>query len=518
MKYLLIFFLLFSLSFSQLTRPEKTNYEETSRYEDVMNFLNEVLKNSTDMKMTTLGVSTEGKRLPMIVYGNVPNPSPEAVKKSGKLCVYIQGNIHAGEVEGKEAVLQILREIKNGRHQQWKKHLVILWVPIFNADGNDKISLYNREYQNGPVAGMGTRENGQGLDLNRDHMKLESPEVLSFVKVLNEYDPAVTVDLHTTNGSFHAYQLTYGYALNPNLEPKLDNFSQKIFFPEASKRMLKKKWRTRAYGDYMERTPAGKPGYYFWAHQPRFNHNYVGLRNRLSVLSEAYSYIPFKERIRVTKDFVETLLDLIIEQAESIRKLETQADEISSSIVQQDSLAVRAEIAESNPALKVLLAPPIRVRNPYSNEVMFLMNEDSIHEIVTTEFEKAIAKKKAAVPSAYIIPDSLSDLLGLLDAQGIRYSRTAQTQTMTVQKFQITENKPANYPFQKHTMRTLNGQFETVTAVIPAHSILVPMTQPLSRIVFYLLEPESEDGAAAWNLLDSHYGDGKYFPILKVVQ
>lgn len=516
MKTLLLCLLFFSLSFSQLTRPEKTNFEETSRYEDVMNFVHEVLKNSRDMKMTTLGISTEGKRLPMIVYGDVKDTSPETIRKSGKMVVYIQGNIHAGEVEGKEVVLEILREIKNGKHQNWKKKLVILFVPIFNADGNDKISLYNRMYQNGPIAGMGTRENGQKLDLNRDHMKLESPEVLSFVKMLNEYDPAVTIDLHTTNGSFHAYQLTYGYPLNPNMEPQLDSYVSSVFFPEVEKRMLKKHWRTHVYGDYMERTPAGKPGYYFWAFTPRFNHNYVGLRNRLAILSEAYSYITFKDRIRVTKDFTETLLEYISEQADEIRKIEKHADEVSSSITTQDSLAVRADVVESNPAQKILLAPPIRVRNPYSNETMFLMNEDSIREITTSEFVATSAKKKASIPAAYIIPDSLSELLSLLDAQGIRYSRTEQTQTMNVQRFKITENKQSKYEFQKHKMRTLEGNFESQAMEIPAHAILVSMNQPLSRIIFYLLEPESEDGVVTWNFLDEHFGDGTYYPILKV--
>jgi murein tripeptide amidase MpaA len=232
-KHAFLLLICISISYPQQTRPEKSNYEETSRYQDVMDFIAALKLDGKTMRQSWLGYSAQGKHLPMIVVGDVADAKPETIHKSGKLIVYIQGNIHAGEVEGKEALLELLRDLKTGKHSEWRRNLVLLIVPIFNADGNDMISLYNRPWQHGPIAGMGQRANGQGLDLNRDHMKLESPEVVSFVKMLNEYDPQVTVDLHTTNGSFHGYHITYSFALNPVIDPALDDLTRNVFFPKV---------------------------------------------------------------------------------------------------------------------------------------------------------------------------------------------------------------------------------------------------------------------------------------------
>ncbi len=517
-RYLSFLFILSSIVFGQQTRPERSKYEETSRYQDVMDFIDELKIDGKTMKLSWLGYSTQGKRLPMIVYGDVADVKPETIRKSGKLVVYIQGNIHAGEVEGKEAMLELLRELKEGKHSEWRRRLILLIVPIFNADGNDVISLYNRPWQHGPIAGMGQRANAQGLDLNRDHMKLETPEVLSFVKMMNEYDPHVTLDLHTTNGSFHGYHIMYSFALNPVIDSTLDNFTRNVFFPKVEQKMESQKWRIHRYGDYLEKTPAGKPGFYFWAAVPRFNSNYVGLRNRLAILSEAYSYISFKQRIAATKALVINILDVANGNSIAIKEAIQQADETAKNIGQFDSLAVRAEVVESDSAQEILLAAVKEERNPYSNEVMYLMNEDSLKKIVTAEFYRTRATKKAKVPVRYVIPDSLKEVIALVRKHGIKIDTVKESKRINVQRFVIKDNKQAAQQFQKHSMRTLEGAFETVEQTIPAGSFVVEMNQPLSRVAFYLLEPESEDGAVAWNVVDKYFGDGKYYPILKVVK
>lgn len=511
-------FLFFSLTFSQQTRPERTNYEETSRYQDVMEFIDALMMDGSTMKLSWLGYSTQGKRLPMIVYGDVADADPETIRRSGKVVVYIQGNIHAGEVEGKEAMLELLRELDAGKHSEWRRRLILLIVPIFNADGNDMISLYNRPWQHGPVAGMGQRANAQNLDLNRDHMKLETPEVVSFVKMLNEYDPHITVDLHTTNGSFHGYHITYSFPLNPVIESGLDDFTRNFFFPKVEEKVKGMKFRTYRYGDYLEKTPAGKPGFYFWATEPRFNSNYVGFRNRLGILSEAYSYISFRQRIAATKALVISILDVANANTKALKDALAKADAEARNITAADSLAVRAEVVESDPAKNILLAAVKEERNPYTGEIMYLMNEDSLRTITTAEFYGTRAVRKAKVPAEYIIPDSLSDVIALLNMHGITLERMKETMTVSVQRFTILQNKQAEREFQSHKMRLLEGKFETVRMSFPAGSYRVKMDQQLSRLAFFLLEPESEDGAAAWNVVDKYLGDGKFYPIYKVTQ
>ncbi|MEW6060434.1 MAG: M14 family metallopeptidase [Bacteroidota bacterium] len=502
---------------AQLTRPERSNYEETSRYQDVMDFISALKSDGATLKLSWLGYSASGKHLPMLFYGDIPDTKPETVRKSGKVVVYIQANIHGGEVEGKEAMLELLRELSEGKHNQWRRRLIVMIVPIFNADGNDNISLYNRPFQHGPIAGMGQRANAQGLDLNRDHMKLETPEVRAFVKMLNAYDPHIVVDLHTTNGSFHGYHLTYSYALNPAIDTALDNFMRNGFMPAVEQNMRKQKWRVYRYGDYLESTPAGKPGYFYWAREGRYNTNYVGLRNRLAILSEAYSYIPFQQRIAATKAFVTVILDVANGNSQAIKTATRQADESAKYLQQFDSLSVTSETVESDSAQEILLAAVNEERNPYSGHMMYLMNEDSLRTIVTSEFYAVRAVKKAKIPAEYYVPDSLKNVLALLADHGVRYDTVKQEVQKSVQRFAISTIHEAEREFQKHRMKRYEGVYETVVLNIPAGTIRVPTNQRLSRLAFALLEPESEDGVVAWNVIDQYIGNGKFYPITKLV-
>src|SRR5204863_8404209 len=140
---------------------------------------------------------TDVRSMSMSVVGTgLKDASPAALKASWKLRVHVQGNVHAGEVEGKESALVLLRELAMGQHADWLQSMVFLITPDYNADGNEKFALTNRQRQNGPINGMGTRANAQNLNINRDYMKLDTPEARAFVKLMNEYDPHISYDLH----------------------------------------------------------------------------------------------------------------------------------------------------------------------------------------------------------------------------------------------------------------------------------------------------------------------------------
>ncbi len=240
------------------TVPEKTDYRETSRYADVMAFLRTLEQRARTIHVTSFGVTNEKRDLPLVVVG-APSASPQAVRGTGKLRVYIQGNIHAGEVEGKESAQMLLRELALGQHGDWLQSMVLLVAPIYNADGNERIALDNRGPQYGPMGGQGQRPNAQGLDLNRDHMKLDSPEARAVVKVMNDYDPHVSIDLHTTNGSLHAYLLTYAPPLNPVTDPAITMLLRLEWLPRVTATIRAKYgWDYYYYGNLQgtNRVPA----------------------------------------------------------------------------------------------------------------------------------------------------------------------------------------------------------------------------------------------------------------------
>ncbi len=232
------------------TKPEATNFQETSRYQEVVDFMNAVAKAAPKkVLLTTFGETNEKRSLPLAVIG-ASAATPEAVRQTGKIRVYIQGNIHGGEVEGKESAQMLIREFAQGKHEDWLKTMVFLIAPIYNADGNERFALNNRGPQHGPMGGQGQRPNAQGLDLNRDHMKLDSPEGRAVVKLMNDYDPHVSMDLHTTNGTRHAYHLTYAPPLNQATDPAIISLIRQEWLPWVTKTIhTKYNWDFYYYGN-----------------------------------------------------------------------------------------------------------------------------------------------------------------------------------------------------------------------------------------------------------------------------
>ena len=258
----------------------------------------------------SFGTTEEGRAMPLVTLSN-PAVARPADKPAGRPVVFLLANIHGGEVEGKEAVQVLMRRLTGGDLRPLLDRMVIVIAPNYNADGNEAIDVMNRTAQYGPVAGVGRRENVKGLDLNRDYMKLESAEARALAAAFTAWDPHLVVDLHTTNGSYHGYHLTQSIPLNLSLSPKILDYHRETMMPAIMK-SLEAKHKTRAYyyGNFGRgnAAPGALRRWNAFDWRPRAGQNYVGFRNRLTILSEAYSYLSFKRRIEVTETFVEEIL------------------------------------------------------------------------------------------------------------------------------------------------------------------------------------------------------------------
>ena len=491
-----------------LTRAERTDFRETTRYAEVMELATRLAERSPDIHLTTMGYTTEGRALPLLVVG-APDASPESVRATGKARVYLQGNIHAGEVEGKEALLILLRRLASGEYATWTDSLVLLIAPIYNADGNERIRLDNRPRQNGPVGGMGQRPNAQGLDLNRDHTKLDSPEARSLVRMLNQYDPHAAVDLHTTNGTRHAYHLTYSPPLHPNTPESIDVFLRGRLLPEVTARVKEKHgWNFYYYGN-VQRGDDGAEGWYTFDHRPRFNNNYLGLRNRMAILGEAYAYATFEDRVKATLWFVEEILDFAQQNASAVRRTVEAADLMS---VVGQPLALRAAHARP-PEVIILMGEVDEERNPFTGEVMFRRRNASVPTRIA-EYGTFRATESALAPEAYYVLPEAEDVIERLEAHGVTVVRYAAARQVTAEAFVVDSTTSAPREFQGHRERTVWGRWVPVSATLPAGTAYVSVDQPLGRLAFTLLEPRSDDGFTAWGFLDPQIEAGS-FPVLR---
>ena len=498
-------------SLSQVkTRAERTNYIETSRYDDVVTFLNTVAKGSPLIHVTTFGYTFEGRSLPLAIVGRIPNATPQAVRTSGRLRVYIQANIHAGEVEGKEAVQILVREIASGKHAQWMDSMVLLIAPIYNADGNERVSLTNRGPQNGPIGGMGIRANAQGLNINRDNMKLDTPEARSMVKMLNDYDPHIMIDLHTTDGSRHAYHLTWEVPNNPAVDATITKLARDDLMTAVVENIKRKDgWALHSYGDV-----EGQPPDRVWTtveDLPRYTHNYWGLRNRFGILSETYSYLTFQERITTVSRFLEETLNFSHANADRIRKVTDDAD--GRSLVGQ-RLSLRSRVKRTDVKAEILMGDTAEEVNPFSGQTMLRRLDIRKPEQMWLEntFESTESER---VPSAYYIPASLTGAIERLRAHGIQLETLDQSVTLPLEEFRIESSQLAAQTFERHQERTVTGKYEPIELKIPAGTYRVSMKQPLARLAFYLIEPRSNDGLLTWNFLDEALKNSKTYPITR---
>ena len=354
---------------------------------------------------------------------------------------------------------------------------------------------------------MGQRPNAQGLDLNRDHMKLDSPEARSFVRMMTAYDPHVAVDLHTTNGTRHAYHLTYSPPLHPNTPDVIDDLLRIEWLPAVTRRVeAKHGWRYYYYGNHDPR----RPGWYTFDHRPRFNNNYIGLRNRIAILSEAYAYLTFRERVLATLYFVEEILEYAQEHAARLRRVVEEAD--AEGVIGRP-LATRATFQRSPGEVTILLGEVEEERHPYTGEIV-LRRRDV--EIPTSMYEYGsfTATETEVAPEAYFILPRAPEALERARAHGLTVLPVSPDEERTLQGFRIDSTRVADRPFQGRRERTLFGTWEVTREALPDGTMLVPVQQPLGRLAFTLLEPRSDDGLASWALLDDTVDGGRY-PILR---
>jgi hypothetical protein len=509
------------------TRAERTSYAETSTYADVIGFIDSLQRAGVPMSRQELGRTTEGRVQPLLVLSRPQVTTPEQARALHRPIVYVQANIHAGEVEGKEALLALVRDLASTRYNVLDS-IVLIAIPIYNADGNERFKpqSVNRTEQNGPES-VGQRPNAQMLDLNRDYMKAEAPETRASLAAFERWNPDVFVDLHTTDGSFHGYALTYAPSLNPAARDA-GAYTRDSLLPELRRRMKARDgFEVFDYGNfdtqYEERdiTDTVKSGWFSYDHRPRFGTNYFGLRQRISILSEAYSHDPLERRVKSTYAFVRELLSLAAERGVHIRAMETAAD----------SQFVRGDFGTPIPIQSRLTAAPRSL--PVVFEVMAHTGDSSLTQPgVPRGFRRTGAMRtqtmpvydrfepvlERTIPRAWLLPASDTAAVALLRLHGIRVERgPSGTTSARLSRFVIDSLRPQPKEFQGHHEMQLSGSWHDTTAQIAGDLVMVRGDQEQAVAALYLLDPESDDGLVTWNVFDSELAPGKIFPVWRVL-
>ncbi|MEM0983324.1 MAG: DPP IV N-terminal domain-containing protein [Planctomycetota bacterium] len=501
-----------------LTTAERTDFRETSTYDDVMRFVEEIAERSDLAHLSTIGETSEGREIPLLVIADPPVHTAEQARGDDRMTVMLFGNIHAGEVCGKEALQMLARELideESDRHELLED-LIICLTPIYNADGNERFDEDNRPGQNGPDE-MGQRPNAQGFDLNRDWIKMDAPETRAMIRFFNEWDPTMIVDTHTTNGSNHRYTLTYQGPKNPAGDTAVLEYVRDEMLP-AVDRMAEaaSDYEFHWYGNFSRNHTAWTT----YPAEPRYGAPYRGIRNRISVLTEAYSYATFEDRVRATHEFCVQLLNYAQTNKAEMIELVEAADERTIAAGREpsgeDEVAIRHRVQPFGEKITV------KGYNEYDDEgnrrqgvTRGWKGEPRDYEVEF--FNNFVPTVSVPRPYAYVFPASHEHIAQALQRHGIEVEVLREEIEVDAEFYRLGEVSYAQRAYEGHEIvRNLQASRISGFERLEPDMYVVRTAQKLGNLAVFLLEPRSSDGLVTWNYFDDDLTPGERFPVLRV--
>jgi len=518
-KYLLVVFLLgvgshcqAQLPFDLLTVPEKTNYDSTSKSVDVVAYVEAIQKHSPYVHVEKMFTTKAGRPSPVVIMARPKISSPKEAVASGKPIIYFQGNIHGGEVEGKEALMLLMREILLGNRKHLLNNQILIFAPNYNPDGNDNLSSTHRRSQAHCPFLVGARRSGGDFDLNRDGIKLEAVETRGLMKnILQRWDPDLLVDMHTTNGTWHGNELTYAHSYHYAGHAATSDFTEQQLLPTVKKAMLDKyDLHCSIYGNYHFRDGWPPKSFYTYNHHPRYLINQMGLRNRMAILSETFAHDNFYQRIHSAHKFAVEILAFTNAHGKQIQAINQEAEEATIKEIKENAGKIQRGVRFK----MVPKAQPFRLRTydyqaytDTNNSVQYARLPTIIEVEGVQNYSAFESTVKATVPRGYIIPARFQKVVDKLKAHGVFVEKMKQAATFSGEVFMVDKLKVAAYKFEHHHLVTLAGEFQEETKKFKVGDYKILLTQPLANLIFYMLEPQSDDGFATWNFFDKYFNE-----------
>ena len=518
-------------SSAQQSRAERSGFSETSSHSDVLAFLDSLEKVAGNrIARGSIGSSVQGKDLPYVIASRPLVRTAAEARRSGKPIVYVQGNIHGGEVEGKESLQALLRDLVLEARPNVLDSIILIAVPIYNADGNDAWGPQARlrGAQNGPER-VGNRPNADTLDLNRDYIKNEAPETRGSLMMFRTWDPDVFVDLHTTNGSYHGYALTYSPSLHPaamvgGLAPS-GPWTRDTLLPEVRRRVRERRgFETFDYGNFDgpngtrdDPTKAEKGGWLTYEHVPRFGTNYYGLRGKISVLSEAYSHDPFDRRVASTSAFVGELLSYVGEQSRAVL---ARTRSMTLTAANRTPVPIRASMTTSPFSAPVLVETLEATGDTVRHEPGLragLKRTGRIIAVTMPVFDRFDATLTTVLPEAWVLDSSMTGVIERLRMHGIEAHRLDRAWEGAGEVFTVDSLIRSPRLFQKHSEVRLEGRWSPGSLRLPVGSWVIPARQSLALVAAIMLEPLSDDGLTTWNAFDASLAVGGAHPVRRAL-
>lgn len=521
-----------------LTPAEASDWEKTTSSDEVLEFCKTVAENS-DGRIIFDDTSFEtelGTPIPFMIISDKAPASPDEVDEDRGV-VYVNCNIHSGEVEGKEAMMIFAREVAQGKHDELLKDLVVIVVPNNSPDGNDDLGKHRIETQFTPKM-VGTRTEGNGFNINRDMTKLESACARAIVQLMNDWNPILFIDAHATDGSYMRHAVTYNWGLNAGTDPELLEYNRDVFCSRALRK-----------GSYLESkekvaVPYGNWGYYYsgiveegwrtFEDYARYTTNYAGLRNRLALLLEVYSYDEFSKRVETQYECIYGALQVVAEDKEEIKQKIAEADarsldrEKNGIDPKRDIVALNSEMTpmpfEGKDKLTVLsyetdeegLVIGTRLYDDDGDPYAIEHGEPVDYE---TEYWGTFVPTDVETMGAYyLIDQDCAEFVELMEFHGVDMTQLKEDVTLNGEDylhFGIESYTSGGAVIDGTPRDTYEGHYQTLVSgewtkgdksiTIPAGTYVISTAQRFGSFAALMCEPAAVDGGVAWNFFDDYF-------------
>ncbi len=496
------------------THAEATDYRESAPYAETIEYSKKLANASPLIEYTTFGKSGEGRDLPLLIASNDGTFSVEAARKKGKAIIFIQAGIHSGEIDGKDAGFALLRDIAITKTRlDLLKDTLILFVPIYNVDGHEMSSPYNRINQNGPEK-MGFRATSAGLNLNRDYMKADAPETRAWLKLWNDWNPDFFIDCHVTDGADFRYNLTYEYAHFQEVSPFIKNWMDKHFDGNVVPKVESEGNLLTHYLSFGGREVTS--GIYTFIATPRFATGYTPLRNRAGLLIETHSLKPYKSRVRGTYDILRYSIEEVVQTKSSLFEANQKADEATiergKTYDAKREFPLRLELTDKSIDFNLKGVEYTKEQSDISGSERLVYGTKPL-DITIKKYDDARISASVAPPLYYIVPPQWQSVIEVIKAHGIKFKKIEKPLEIEVESYRIEEVKFAPMSFEGRVTVNFKTVPITETRTFPPNSIIIPLDQNAAAVAIHLLEPNSPDSFVYWGFFNAifeqkEYGEG----------
>ncbi len=491
-----------------ITPWEANGGKRTPTYVETMDFCRTLAATfPRQISFTSFGISPQGRDLPLLIADAGGRFDPFAARDdAGRVVVLIQACIHAGECCGKDAGLLLLRDLVSGG--RLPQDITVLFIPIFNVDGHARFSPYGRINQNGPES-MGWRATAQNLNLNRDYLKADAPEMRAWLRLWNDWLPDFLVDVHSTDGADYVYPLTYGLELAGNLDGILTKWASRYL--DAVKLALKVDGYPLA--PYLSFRDWHDPhsGLRTWVASPRFSQGYAAVQNRVGLLIEVHMLKPYPVRVRSAAAMLGRTLEYVESQHAELRKLNTAADARAAEMAgDAETLTLSWRDGERSEPLTFLGVAADTVVSPVTGGRSFVFHSDEPDTFTIPWYRYPEPDAVVRLPQAYLVPPQWEAVIERLRWHGVKTRRLSEATAIAVRSYRFDHPTWQQEPFEGHHPLEYQVHEVSETRTFPPGTVVVPMDQRSARVVAHLLEPEGPDSVVRWGYFDTIFSQVEY--------